>query len=60
MIFALQSVQDDAINEETTRLEFLKSSTYAQLIVLRNYVYCGIALNREWQESQQIRLQAVK
>jgi hypothetical protein len=60
MIFALQSVQDNASNEETTGLEFLKSSTYAQLLVLCNYVYCGIALNREWQESQQIRLQAVK
>jgi hypothetical protein len=38
MIFALQSVQDNASNEETTCLEFLKSSTYAQLLVLCNYV----------------------
>jgi hypothetical protein len=60
MIFALQSVQDNASSEQTTGLEILKSSTHAQLLVLCNYVYCGLALNREWQERKRTRLQAVK
>jgi hypothetical protein len=51
----IQSVQDNASNERTISLEFLKSSTYAAAC---NYVYSGIAINGEWQDSKQIRLQS--
>jgi hypothetical protein len=53
----LQSVQDMLLMKRLLDCHF-RNLPHMQLLELCNYVYSGIALNREWQESQQIWLQA--